>query len=346
MASSSSGTCWYSSIRTGCSDSTNLAGSSRTAALVAKSSQSSTARPRCPANSLSRVLLPTVRGPLRTTTGSSVSLASTTSPSRRLARPVSTPCMFLVYRCCSAILLSIFRVSRQNFPYLRGIITLFPPAGCQLAALGTAEADRTWSAPPVLAAGGLGLARISGEPVAVKGSAEDVGWAAYLSVGMSVRAGSCRFRGSPLPVLLTPWRSVIRLGRSAWGLQEVINPRLRRGGHGLRRNHLDFPCRQGSAVSSLAKAEGACSRGIGGRDPGKLGSIRWPVAARQAGRDLLGVVTADRGDVIAGVAACVIDEHRGVLPVQLPGHHLPGVGEPVVAAGALADHGKRFLVPG
>jgi hypothetical protein len=35
----------------------------RTAALVARSSQSITARPRRPASSLSRVLLPTVRGP-------------------------------------------------------------------------------------------------------------------------------------------------------------------------------------------------------------------------------------------------------------------------------------------
>ena len=45
MASSSSGTCWYSSIRTVWSASTNLAGSDRTAARVARSSQSIPAYP-------------------------------------------------------------------------------------------------------------------------------------------------------------------------------------------------------------------------------------------------------------------------------------------------------------
>jgi hypothetical protein len=54
--------------------------------------------------------VPTVRGPLRTITGSSASRASATSPSRRLARPVSTPRMFRSYRDWSAIplLFSVF----------------------------------------------------------------------------------------------------------------------------------------------------------------------------------------------------------------------------------------------
>jgi hypothetical protein len=66
MASSSSGTCWYSSISTGSADSTNRPGSARTADRVAGSSQSITGRPRRPANWPRSVLLPTVRGPVKT----------------------------------------------------------------------------------------------------------------------------------------------------------------------------------------------------------------------------------------------------------------------------------------
>src|SRR5258707_4470655 len=119
MASSNSGTCWYSSIRTSWFDSTNLAGSSRTADLVAGSSQSITDRPSRSPSWLSRVLLPTVLGPLRTTTGSSVSLASTTSTSRLFARPVKAPRI-------TRILALGFRDSNGHFPCFQTLSSVFP----------------------------------------------------------------------------------------------------------------------------------------------------------------------------------------------------------------------------
>src|SRR5260221_2771591 len=119
MASSNSGTCWYSSIRTSWSDSTTLGGSSRTADLVAGSSQSITDRPSRSPSWLSRVLLPTVRGPLRTTTGSSVSLASTTSTSRLFARPVKAPRI-------TRILALEFRDSNGHFPCFQTLSSVFP----------------------------------------------------------------------------------------------------------------------------------------------------------------------------------------------------------------------------
>ena len=142
MASSNSGTCWYSSIRTGSPDSTNLAGSSRTADLVTGSSQSITGRRRRSPSWLSRVLLPTVRGPLRTTTGSSASRASTTSASRRCARPVRVRRMPASYRARSVIPLDVFRVSGRLFPCFRNAGTVIPAAACPALAAVSARLDR------------------------------------------------------------------------------------------------------------------------------------------------------------------------------------------------------------
>jgi hypothetical protein len=135
----------YSSIRTSWSDSTNLAGSSRTADLVAGSSQSVTDRPSRSPSWPSRVLLPTVRGSLRTTTGSSASLASTTSPSCRFARPLRAP------RVARMLPLE-FRDSNQYFPYFQSLYSVFPlrsdhqsPQGSPAIGAG----NLSWSAPGV-----------------------------------------------------------------------------------------------------------------------------------------------------------------------------------------------------
>jgi hypothetical protein len=80
-------------------------------------------------------------------------------------------------------------------------------------------------------------------------------------------------------------------------------------------------------------------------DPGKLGSIGWPVAGRQAGEDALGVVAIDLDNVSSALAPCVFGEQRGVLPAQLLDQLLPDVREPVVAAGAFTDHGEGLTAP-
>ena len=87
MASRMAGTCWYSSIHTGDGPTTNAPGSASAAARVAGSSRSTTSTPRAPASSASKVDLPTVRGPCRAITGSSVSRSLATSKSRRATIP-------------------------------------------------------------------------------------------------------------------------------------------------------------------------------------------------------------------------------------------------------------------
>ena len=148
MASRSSGTCWYSSISTGSADSTNRPGSARTADRVAGSSQSITGRPSRPANWPRSVLLPTVRGPLRTSTGSSANRASATSTRRRSAKPVKTSRMLSCY---------------LHFPGFRADFSRFPPGfpfsasqlpqihmrrdqSSALLELGSPERYRTWRA--------------------------------------------------------------------------------------------------------------------------------------------------------------------------------------------------------
>src|ERR1700761_6728321 len=119
MASRSSGTCWYSSIRTGSLDSTNRPGSAPTADPVAGSAQADTGRLSPSANWLRRVLLPTVRGPLRTSTGSSAKRVVATSTRRRFARPVRTSRMTVCYLAFSRIPGNFFRVSGLRIPFFR-----------------------------------------------------------------------------------------------------------------------------------------------------------------------------------------------------------------------------------
>ncbi len=80
---------------------------------------------------------------------------------------------------------------------------------------------------------------------------------------------------------------------------------------------------------------------IGRDDPRQPCRLRRPVAGRQLGGDLLGVVAADLGDFLDVVAANVVDEHRGAASCSPP-----DIREPVVAAGALADRGDRPAVAG
>ena len=126
IASRSSGTCWYSSIRTGSPDSTNLPGSARTADLVDGSSQSITGRPRRSASWLSRVLLPTVRGPLSTITGSSVNRAVATSAKRRFTSPVRTSRMTRCYPGPARIPAIVFRISGASVPVFRHLAAAIP----------------------------------------------------------------------------------------------------------------------------------------------------------------------------------------------------------------------------
>ena len=120
MASRSSGTCWYSSISTGSADSTNRPGSARTADRVAGSSQSITGRRSRSASWPRSVLLPTVRGPLRTSTGSSANRASATPTRRRSAKPVKISRMFPCYLN--------FPGFRAIFPVFRALNSRFPKA--------------------------------------------------------------------------------------------------------------------------------------------------------------------------------------------------------------------------
>jgi hypothetical protein len=82
--------------------------------------------------------------------------------------------------------------------------------------------------------------------------------------------------------------------------------------------------------------------------PGQPGRVGRPVTGGQPGGDLLGLGAADLGDILIGAAVRLLDELGGVLPPQLPGQLLSGVGEVpdvgvvVVAAVPLADHGERF----
>ncbi len=70
MASSTNGTCWYSSIHTGPDPLTNIAGSASAASRVATSSRSTSSAPTWAAIARNSVDFPTDRGPWRSRTGS------------------------------------------------------------------------------------------------------------------------------------------------------------------------------------------------------------------------------------------------------------------------------------
>jgi hypothetical protein len=96
----------------------------------------------------------------------------------------------------------------------------------------------------------------------------------------------------------------------------------------------------------------AASLRVGRGDPGQLGSVSWPMRGCQRGGDLPSLAAADFGQVVHAAAVGFLDEHRGVLPPQLPGHLLPGIwkmpdaGVIVVAVVPLADHGNRLPAMG
>lgn len=82
IASRISGACWNSSISTGSGPEMRKPGSATAAARTSSRSRSNTVRSNSAPSSESIVLFPTVRGPVRITTGSSSMLCRTTSRSR------------------------------------------------------------------------------------------------------------------------------------------------------------------------------------------------------------------------------------------------------------------------